>query len=213
MSLKDAFQRGLAGQLAHPSGRAGRVIGRVLNRMNDDMIADAVDALGLVAGATAADIGFGGGSALSMLLDRVGAHGQVHGIEVSREMLDRATRRFAKPIEAGTLALHEGTMSTLPLDDSALDGVLTINTIYFVDDLGGAFAEVAGVLKPAGRFVVGIRDPAAMARMPVTAHGFQVRPVDEVIATLEQRGLRLTDHRRSGSGLRAAHLLVTTPDD
>lgn len=211
MSLKDAFQRGLAHQLAHPSGRAGRVVGRALNRMNNPMIVDAVDALGLKAGASAADIGFGGGSALSMLLDRVGAHGQVHGIEVSQEMLDRAARRFAKPIEAGNLALHEGTLSRLPLADASLDGVLTVNTIYFVEDLGGAFAEVAGVLKPDGRFVVGIRDPEAMERMPVTAHGFRVRPVDEVIATLEQRGLRLTDHRQHGSGMRAAHLLVSTP--
>lgn len=208
MGLRDALLSGLARQLGEPSGRAGRALGLLLNRTNRPLVAAAVDAAEVRAGEVAADIGFGGGVGLALLLERVGATGQVHGVEVSSEMLERAARRFRRAVN---LELHDASMSRLPFGDEAVDRIITVNTVYFVDDLTGAFGEVAGVLRPGGRFVVGIGDPERMDRMPVTAHGFRVRPVDEVIGTLESRGLRLVEHRRLGGPLRP-HLLSATPE-
>jgi arsenite methyltransferase len=51
----------------------------------------------------------------------------------------------------------------------------------------------------------------AMAREPVTAHGFRIRPVAEVQPALTAAGLTLVDHRRVGSGPHAFHLLVAQP--
>ncbi|MGH3950102.1 MAG: class I SAM-dependent methyltransferase [Pseudonocardiaceae bacterium] len=211
MGIADTLAAGVARQLAHPSGRPGRLVGRVLNLANRAVISAAVDALELQPGQVAVDVGFGGGAGLAMLLDRAGSQGRVHGVEVSGAMFAGASHRFRKAITAGTLELHKTPMTELPLDDASVDGIITVNTIYFVDSLDRAFAEVAGVLKPSGRFVVGIRDPDAMAKMPVTAHGFRIRPVDEVIDALEAHELRLVDHRRVGTGVRTTHLLVTTP--
>ena len=67
------------------------------------------------------------------------------------------------------------------------------------------------VLSPAGRLVLGFGDPMAMAREPVTAHGFRIRPVAEVQPALTAAGLTLVDHRRVGSGPDAFHLLVAQP--
>lgn len=55
----------------------------------------------------------------------------------------------------GVLALHEGTIVDLPLDDACLDGLIAVNTIYFVGDLDRGFRvrsvdEVAGLLRDAG---------------------------------------------------------------
>ena len=44
-----------------------------------------------------------------------------------------------------------------------------------------AFGEIARTVRPGGRAVVGLADPEAMASMPFTAHGFRLRPVDDVI--------------------------------
>jgi hypothetical protein len=41
--------------------------------------------------------------------------------------------------------------------------------------------------------------PMAMAREPVTAHGFRIRPVAEVQPALTAAGLTLVDHRRVNS--------------
>ena len=48
---------GFAAQLGKPTGIRGLVVGTMLNRTNRGMIAVAVDALALKAGATAADLG------------------------------------------------------------------------------------------------------------------------------------------------------------
>jgi hypothetical protein len=47
-----------------------------------------------------------------------------------------------------------------------------------------------------------------MAGTPMTAYGYRLRPVDEVIAVAKSAGLALRDHRRAGEGDDAAHLLV-----
>jgi ubiquinone/menaquinone biosynthesis C-methylase UbiE len=84
-------------------------------------VAAAVRASAAAPGDVVADIGFGGGVGLSMLLDRVGAGGVVHGIEISREMLDRARARNIRHRAAGQLRLSEGSMTALPLPDDCLD--------------------------------------------------------------------------------------------
>jgi SAM-dependent methyltransferase len=68
---------------------------------------------------------------------------------------------------------------------------ITVNTIYFVDDLDRACSELARVLRPGGRLVVGIGDPEAMARMPFSAYGFLdiAIPHNVLIVTRSDEGL------------------------
>lgn len=54
----------------------------------------------------------------------------------------------------------------------------------WLDDLDCAFGELARVTRKDGRVVVGIGEPDAMSRLPFTAHGFQLRGVDEVLETM-----------------------------
>lgn len=142
-----------------------------------------------------ADIGFGGAVGLSLLLQRVGNDGVVHGIEVADDMLERARSRFAQHVEAGRLLLAHGSLTALPLGEFSLDAAITINTVYFVADLAAACAELARVLRPGGRAVVGIGDPNAMPRLPFTSYGFTLRPIAEVIAALQNTGFRRVEHQ------------------
>jgi arsenite methyltransferase len=101
-------------------------------------------------------------------------------------------------------------MTALPLPDHCLDAAITVNTIYFVADLDEACSELARVLRPGGRIVVGIGDPEAMARLPFTGYGFILRPVDDVIAALRTAGFDLTDHQHLDDIAIPHHLLVVT---
>ncbi len=200
----------LAGQLGNPHGLLGKGVAAMLDRGNRAMVAGAVEAAEVAPGAAAADIGFGGGVGLSLLLDRVGAGGTVHGVEISPDMLARARSRFVSEVGAGRLRLLTGSLTELPLADAAVDAAITVNTVYFVPELDRACAELARVVRPGGRVVVGIGDPAAMARMPFTAYGFRLRPVADVIGELERVGFavedRVIEHRPV-----PAHLLVARP--
>jgi hypothetical protein len=83
-------QRRLSCQLGDPTGLLGGIVDGRLNQRNAGTIAGAVDALQCSGGETVADVGFGGGLGLQLLLDGVGVDGRVHGIEPSPSMVARA---------------------------------------------------------------------------------------------------------------------------
>lgn len=184
------------------------MVARGLNRGNLGIVSAAVEASGVGPGERAADIGFGGGIGLSLLLDQVGTSGRVEGVDLSRTMLRAASVRFRAECAAGRLVLCEGTIMALPLADGSVDGLITVNTVYFIEDIAGAFRELARVVASGGRAVVGLRDPDAMSRVPVTAHGFRLRPVEELLEVLRGAGFAEVGHERHGDDSRAFHLLV-----
>ena len=206
-TLRDRLLASIAGQLGRPHGLLGPFVARALNRGNQRAIAAAVDAAEVRPGATAADVGFGGGIGLRMLLDRVGDAGTVHGVEIADDMLRRARSRFRAELRSGRLQLHRGSMTALPFDDASLDVVITLNTVYFVADLGAAAAELARVIRPRGRVVVGIGDPDTMRQAPFTKYGFTLRPVDDIAGALTTAGMAV-DHRTMDDKPIPRHLFV-----
>lgn len=201
MSIRQRLLTTVAGQLGHPHGRLGGVVAGALNRGNGQAIATAVAAAQVPAGGVAADVGFGGGAGLRLLVDAVGTGGTVHGVEVSDDMLDRARRQFRSDIDSGRLRLAQGSLTALPFGDATLDAVITVNTVYFVDDLDAVCTELARTLRPGGRAAIGVGDPEAMRRLPVTPYGFRLRPVDDIVAALERAGLTVTVESRADGRL------------
>lgn len=198
----------VAGQLGRPHGLVGRGVAVLLNRGNRSAVAAAVEATEATAGNTLADFGFGGGLGLDLLLQRVGQQGTVHGVEIAEDMLTRARVRFATQIEAGRLRLSNGSLAGSPLDSKSLDALITVNTVYFVSDLDAACTELVRVLRPGGRAVLGIGDPDAMARLPCTAYGFELRPIAETVAALREAGFQDIEQRSVGQVAMPYHLLI-----
>ena len=194
-SLRDRLLSTVAGQLGRPHGLLSPLVARLLNRGNERAIAAAVESAEVRRGSVAADIGFGGGVGLQLLLDRVGDDGVVHGVEIADDMLARARSRFGRDVQSGRLRLSSGSMTALPLDDNSVDALITLNTVYFISELDAACAELARVLRPGGRAVVGIGDPDVMARLPFAPHGFIIRRVDEIAAALQNSGLQVEQRR------------------
>ena len=210
MGLRDVLRGGLARQLSRPEGLRGRIVARGLNKGNSGPITAAVEATGLGDGQVAADVGFGGGLGLHLLLERVGTNGHVHGVELSDTMLAAARRRHRSDLEQDRLTLEKGTLEELPLADGQLDGLITVNTVYFVDDLGAVFGEIARVLSPGGRAVIGVADPDWMTTQPVVTTGpvFRVRPVADLVAGLRAAGLEVREDQLGD--VRRFRLLVAT---
>lgn len=208
MGLRQRVLATVAGQLGRPHGLMGSVVAVVLNRGNRQAVAGAVDAAAASAGKTVADIGFGGGLGLDLFLRRVGSQGVVYGVEVSDDMLTRGRTRFAAQLETDRLRLVNGSLTALPFDDKSLDAAISVNTVYFVSDLDAACAELARVLRPGGRAVLGIGDPEVMARLPFTAYGFTLRPIADIIAGLKNAGFADVEQHRLDEVAIPHHLLV-----
>jgi arsenite methyltransferase len=210
MAARGALMAGIAKQLGHPRGVGGRIVMLALNRGNRGFVRAAVQALDADDDAVVADVGFGGGVGLKFLLDSVGRSGSVHGVEVSDTMLKQAAKRYRRDVAAGRLALHDGSLTRLPFADGTVNGVVTVNTIYFVAELQQAFTELARVTAHSGRIVVGVANPETLGKLPFTDDSFRLRPIPEVINTLQSAGFTV-QHRRIDASDGAPHLLIGTP--
>ncbi len=186
--LRERLLSTVAGQLGRPHGILSPFVARALNRGNEKAIVAAVTAAQAPRGGVAADIGFGGGVGLQLLLDGIGDGGVVHGIEIADDMLRRASSKFGND---SRLRLSRGSLTEVPLDGGSVDALITVNTVYFISELDEACRELARVLRPGGRAVIGIGDPDVMARLPFVKHGFTIRPVEEIAAALKDSGLHV----------------------
>ncbi|WP_431605691.1 class I SAM-dependent methyltransferase [Amycolatopsis melonis] len=125
---------------------------------------------------SALGIGFGGGLGLALLLRADGPRRGHFGNDDFPSPHDVPHRdRYRQ--------LHEGSMTKLQLPDDAVHAIVSTNTIYFIDDLAAAFAEVSRVPAPGGRLVLGIGDPKLMAKsvrsLSAAAHAATAAPAAE----------------------------------
>ena len=72
------------------------------------------------------------------------------GVEPSGSMRDYSLRLG--------LTVYDGTAEELPLEDQSYDFALMVTTICFIDNVEEAFREVRRILKPRGRFIIGLVD-------------------------------------------------------
>lgn len=130
------------------------------------------DALGVRPGDDVLDIGCGTGLLTLELARAVGDQGSVTGIDPSQEMLDAARERCA---EKQYVKLVEGTADRIPFDDVSIDRAISLQVFEYLTDIPTALREVARVLRPGGRLVIGdihwdswvwfSDDPERMARV------------------------------------------------
>ena len=129
------------------------------------------------------DIGFGGGRAVDVLLERT-AH--VTAIDPAADMVAALSERHASAVDAGRLDVHEGGVEQLPLADAAVDAARTVNTVYFWPELPGPLAEINRALAPGGTLVIAIRDGAVMDN--VNLEIFTIRSPDQIRTAAEDAG-------------------------
>jgi ubiquinone/menaquinone biosynthesis C-methylase UbiE len=112
-----------------------------------------VDAIGLVAGMTFADIGSGPGFFTLAAAKKVGPGGKVFALDVSTQMLDFLKESAAKA-GLSNIAYVVTSNYTVPLDDSVADVTLIANVLHEVSEPQKLLRESARITRPDGRLVV-----------------------------------------------------------
>jgi len=109
--------------------------------------------LELKPGETVVDLGSGAGIDALIAARAVGPDGRVIGIDMTPEMLAKATANAAAA-GVSQVEFREGRLETLPVDDGTVDAITSNCVINLVPDKSRVFAEIHRVLKPGGRLVV-----------------------------------------------------------
>lgn len=133
-----------------PAAYAGwrrSTLGQITDRLEEKLL---LKRIGPVQGLQVLDIGCGDG-VLSTTLAAAGA--QVTGLDASGDMLVAARRRAGAAGVA--LELAQGEAEHLPFPDSRFDVVLSVATLCFSGDPDRPVREMARVLRPGGRLVLG----------------------------------------------------------
>jgi SAM-dependent methyltransferase len=104
---------------------------------------------GLEPGERVVDVGSGAGFDSFIAAGQVGPGGQVVGIDMTREMLDKS-RATAAQLELGHVEFREGLAEAMPIDSGWADAVISNGVINLCADKQAVFAEIFRVLRPGG---------------------------------------------------------------
>jgi len=95
------------------------------------------------------DVGSGAGFDTFIAAGQVGPTGQVVGIDMTKEMLDKS-RATAAALGFEQVELREGLAERLPVEDGWADAVISNGVINLCADKRAVFEEIFRVLHPGG---------------------------------------------------------------
>ena len=151
--MANLMMRVLDSAFGHPRGPLGRLGGAVMARGNVEQEQWAVAAAQLRPGEQVLVVGPGPGVGVALAAAAVGPTGHVVGVDPSETMRRMAGGRCAAEIRSGTVELREGTAERTGCPSAGVDAVISVNNVMLWE-LEAGFAELARVLRPAGRLVV-----------------------------------------------------------
>ena len=103
----------------------------------------------LATGDRVVDVGSGAGFDSFIAAGQVGPAGQVIGVDMTAEMLEKS-RATAEALGFTHVAFREGLAEQLPVEDGWADAVISNGVINLCADKKAVFEEILRVLKPNG---------------------------------------------------------------
>lgn len=117
----------------------------------------------LQTGEVVLDLGSGGGLDCFLAAKQVGEDGYVIGIDMTPEMLKRATNA-AQRMGIDNVEFRKGYLEDMPVEDDSVDVIISNCVINLSPDKPKVFAEMFRTLKPGGR--VSVSDIVTSGELP-----------------------------------------------
>lgn len=104
-------------------------------------------------GSKVLDVGCGTGASAIPAAVEVGPDGQVTGVDIADGML-REARNKAHASRLGNISFEKSDMVRLPFDESSFDAVISVFSIFFVEDMATTLNGLWWLIRPGGTLAV-----------------------------------------------------------
>ncbi len=138
-------------QVKKPDRFAGRLFTSMMNSSHAPLTDWAFTHLQIPEGATALDVGCGGGQTITRLAAKAA---RVYGIDYAAGSVAASRSHNKRLIAEGQVQVEQASVSQLPFPNDMFDVVTAIETQYYWPNLEGDMKEILRVLKPGGRLMV-----------------------------------------------------------
>jgi SAM-dependent methyltransferase len=174
-SIRDEVQKFYANRAANTDSCCGDTSQNLLyesdllEELPDDVAnfslgcGDPITLAQLKPGEVVLDLGSGGGLDCFLAAKQVGEEGFVIGLDMTPEMLERATAA-ADRLGIGNVEFRKGFLENMPVDDNSVDVIVSNCVINLSPDKPQVFAEMFRTLKPGGR--VSVSDIVTKGELP-----------------------------------------------
>ena len=108
-------------------------------------------------GETILDLGAGGGIDCFIAAKKLGKNGKVIGIDLTDEMVGKASesaKKVAEVLGYHNVEFRTGNIMELPVEDNSVDLVISNCVINLTEDKTKVLDEIYRILKPGGRFII-----------------------------------------------------------
>lgn len=189
--MDEATAKSVAAQLRKPEGEWAQQIAQFMSKGNALLIKRTIDKLSAEPHEHVLEIGMGNGAFVNYMVGENNTL-QYTGYDYSSAMVEQATELNKQLVAKKQVAFVYGSADNMPFEDEAFNKIISVNTVYFWDDIAGITSEIKRVLKKDGVLVLGMRPERLMKTYPMTKYGFTMYSPLEVQQMLEVHGFTVT---------------------
>jgi SAM-dependent methyltransferase len=176
----------IGSQFGNPRGLVGQICCAIMNIFNKKLYCKVFDMVLKHSGRKILDVGVGNGYLEKMLSKK--SNVVVTGIDISEDMIKKATKRNHEAVQQGRVVLALGDCCDLQFPDGAFDVVTSINTIYFWPDTIKGLSEIRRVLKEDGIFVNVVYSQEWLKKVSYTKKGFKFFSKEDYVSDGKKAG-------------------------
>ena len=181
----------MARQYANPNGLFGRFITtRLLNRANKKSNEAILNALNIAPGDRVLEIGFGGGDLLFRIASELPVE-ELVGVEKSKVLVDNAEDKISKLDFPCTIKVVNGAIENLPCPNNYFNHIVSVNTLYFWQNIEHCADEIARVTIPGGKIVLGFSAGEQLIDQGYAEQGFRFYHSEDIHQIMGKYNLAL----------------------
>jgi ubiquinone/menaquinone biosynthesis C-methylase UbiE len=180
----------LGRQLMKPSGEIGLQVAENMNVTNAKLYAFVLSHMQIKDNDKILEIGFGNGKTIPQFF-AINPTIKFYGVDFSEIMCAKAislNKEFEKSIHISC----QNAMN-MSFDNEFFDRIVTLNTIYFWENIERQLAEMKRVLRKNGQLIIGYRPKTSMQKLPFTQEVFTHYDSAELQAIITQNGFRIVN--------------------